>query len=115
MTEPDEMAIAQVKAKYPDRALELVSLTANGDEYHFVMTGPSGPEWKKFLEETSAASGNAAAGSLAIERAALAQIRWPERDEVRRIFDSKPALVGNLAEVLTRMAGVEAEVRAKKL
>jgi hypothetical protein len=120
--EPTPEKIAEIKAKYPDRALELIEAKDGEDEIaHFVLTGPLREEYKKFSDEMLAAkdakqeSDKLASIRGAIERAALAQIRWPDRETVQALFNARPAMVDGFAEVLHKAAGSNVELRAKKL
>jgi len=123
--EPSQDVIDKLKAQFPDRALRLVELhdpNASGDEsLWFIMTGPNKGEYKKFCDEILAgrdAKGEAAKNEAiqsAVEKAALAQIRWPSRDEVKELFEARPALASAFPAELHAAAGQNFEVRAKKL
>jgi hypothetical protein len=124
--EPSAEVIARVKRDFADRSIHLVEAVdgdenKDGDIYFFVMTGPLRDEYKKYIDEVlSAREGKdeKAVGEgvrAAIERLALGQIRHPDRDEVKRIFNIKPALIQNFAVPLQNAAGDAIEVRSKKL
>jgi hypothetical protein len=125
MAEPTPEQIAQLKEKYPDRSLHLVEKfdpkEHEQEPYAFVMTGPSRDELDKFDQEMIAAgkakedSDKKVAIRGACERAACAQIRWPEREEVRRIFGLHPEMVYGFAEDIRSFAGATFETRSKKL
>lgn len=104
----------QVVAKYPDRDVQAVVLKTGETEWFFVLTSPNRDEWRKYRTELSKAGDDDIAIEGAVERAALAQIRFPERDEVKKIFDRKPGLILNFASVLSRLAGLSAETLEKK-
>lgn len=121
MGAPSPEVIHELKAKFPERSLHLVEAVDGETTHHFVMTGPSRDEHKKFTDEMLAAkdqkdeAAKIAALRAAIERAALAQIRWPARDDVQRLFDYKPEMLDGLADTLRQHAGAETEFRTKKL
>lgn len=85
------------------------------------MTGPSRDEYKKFTDEMIAAreckneSDKLSAIRGAIERAALAQIRWPDRESCQAMFNSRPAMMDGFADELHKAAGSNVELRSKKL
>lgn len=110
-------ALEQVRASFPDREVEAVEfdMGAGKPPLFFILTAPDRDEWKKFRSELRKSKNDDDAAENAIERAALAMIRWPERTEVQRIFNRKPGMIGNFAEVISRLAGVDAEAREKKL
>lgn len=119
--EPSKDVIDRVKASHPDRSLRLVEAIDGEDTYFFIMTGAAREEYKKFTDEML--SGKDAKDDKqqienirgAIERAALAQIRHPDREECKRIFNFKPAMIQNFAEEIQRAAGANVEVRSKNL
>jgi hypothetical protein len=122
--EPSQEIKDKLKAQFPDRALRLVELhdDASGEAMWFIMTGPNKAEYKKFTDEVLAArdakGGDAAkseALQVACERAALAMIRWPSRDEVKELFESRPGLSSAFPAEIHAAAGANFEVRAKKL
>lgn len=121
MNEPGKEVIERLKSQHADRSLHLVTIVEDGDEIHFVMTGPTKLEYKKFTDEILGAKDKKNDAEMvdavrtAVERAALAQIRWPDRSEVQAVFDRKPALVDSLRDEIHKAAGANAEVRSKKL
>lgn len=121
MAEPNKETIERVKSQHSDRSIHLTTATDGDDVYHFIMTGPNRAEYKKFYDELLGAKEKKTdaemveAVHIAVERAALAQIRWPERAEVQGLFDRKPGLVENFRDELHRLAGANAEVHSKKL
>lgn len=118
---PSDNDIARAKAACPDRALRLVELTNEDDELCFIVSGPSKPEYQKFQEEAQSAvekksdKERAEAARQAIERAALAQIKWPDRDAAQALFVRYPSIYLKFADLLHDMAGDSFEVRSKKL
>jgi hypothetical protein len=104
----------QVTAKYPERDVQAVVLKTGESEWFFVLTSPNRDEWRKYRTELSKAGEDDIACEGAIERAALAQIRHPDRDEVKKIFDRKPGLILNFAPLLSTLAGLKAEAVEKK-
>lgn len=120
--EPSAEVIQQLKSKYPDRELHQVEFGENGisEVECFVMTGPNRSEYQKFVDDITKA-GNAKevdrgqAIRFAIEQNALAMIRWPERDEVKKLFDTYPAAIEKFADKLRETAGGTFELRSKKL
>lgn len=127
--QPSNEQISALKATFPDRSLHLVEAVVKDESSSttdevavFVMTGPSRDEYKKFADEVFAAkdmkgseSDRIVATRGAIERAALAQIRWPARDVVQKLFEHKPAMVDGFADELHKAAGSNVELRSKKL
>jgi hypothetical protein len=122
MEEPSQEVIDGLKKQFPSRSLQRVDVTVIEDEdICLIMTGPSEAEYERFTEsiqkalEIKAPPDRERAARVAIQNAALAQIRWPARDEMNELFARYPALVNTLAEQLHKSAGASAEVRAKKL
>ncbi len=115
MDAPSPEKVLALKAQFPNRSLHEVTLVDGDKEYVFVMTGPARDEFKKFLREVNEARDNLEKGREAIERAALAQIRWPERETVREIFENHPAFPDQFGELVHKFAGSAVEVRAKNL
>ena len=121
MAEPSKEVIERLKAQFSDRSLHLVEIVDEGESMHFVMTGPNKHEYKKFVDEVLGAKEKKTDAEMvdavrsATERAALAQIRWPERAEVQDLFDRRPALVDSFRDEIHKAAGANAEVRSKKL
>ena len=113
---PSPSIVARLKAQFPDRTLERVEMIAsNGTKFVFVVSAPTRFEWKKYQQEGKAATGDVEKQEHVITIAALAQIRWPEKTEARKIFDAHPGLWSNFPEVLNKLACVDVEVRTKKL
>jgi DNA-binding NarL/FixJ family response regulator len=120
--EPSAEVIARLKEKHPDRALHLVTMTHCEQTHHFVMSGANHYEYKKFQDEVLEAGDKAKNSAdklekltLAIKTAALAQIRWPDRTEVDRVFMENPGLIPLFSDKINEHAGSSAEVRSKKL
>jgi len=121
INDPDQLTIAQFKAQFADRALALIEAEDGDTVYCFVMTGPTRDEYDKFAKEMLEASAikndyeRVLAIRSVVERSAFAQIRYPERAEVKRIFDSRPAMIVEFSEHIRNLAGDSITVRAKKL
>ena len=121
INDPDQLTIAQFKAQFADRALALIEAEDGDTVYCFVMTGPTRDEYDKFAKEMLEASAikndyeRVLAIRSVVERSAFAQIRHPERAEVKRIFDSRPAMIVEFSEHIRNLAGDSITVRAKKL
>ncbi len=126
MSEPSKEVIDKIKAQFPDRALRLVELVdaesgSDGESIFFVMTGPNRDEYKKFVDEMLSAKdakGDSERNerlTAAVEKAALAMIRWPDRAEVVELFRNRPALSSAFPKELHASAGANFEVRSKKL
>jgi len=117
--EPAKDTIEKVKVEHAERSVYHVEIDQDGDTYHFLMTGPSEPEYKKFRSEILAAKGSETEQTdlidEAIKKAALAQIRWPARDAVVALFKHFPAIHHSFRNEIHKAAGTTAEVRAKKL
>jgi hypothetical protein len=113
--------IEELKAKFPDRELHRIELVDGNEASHvLVMTGPNRDEYRKFVSDVQRASDSKPADKLeairfAIEQNALAQIRWPDRDDVKALFSSLPAMVEKFADKLHETAGGTIELRSKKL
>jgi len=116
--------VAQLKEKHSDRSLHQVDKYDPDDtsvSYTFVMTGPNRDELDKFEQEMLATDKvsdkheKKSAIRTAIEKAALAQIRWPDRDEVKRIFGLHSEMVFSFATDLRHFAGDTFATRTKKL
>ncbi len=115
MNAPDESVISKLKVQHKDRALHLVEMTDGEESLFFVLSGPNREEWRKYTREMTESERDVEKMTAAIERAALAQIRWPDREEVKQLFDTKPGIVSNFGEELSKAAGSHVEVRTKKL
>lgn len=125
--EPTQQQIAQIKAQFPTRSLHRIELSPDLkegvelDTLVFVMTGPNVGEYEKYVEDVHKA--NAITDPLdrtralrsAVQRNALAQIRWPDRDRVMDLFANYPAMSMSFAGLLHSTAGSSYEVRSKKL
>lgn len=106
-------ALERVKREFPLKRVKRIVIDHDGDMLPFVLTAPNRIEWKKYRTELEAAKGNTDKAEFAIECAALAMIRWPEREVVREIFDNRPGIIQLFAEPLGQLAGIYAEVSAK--
>ena len=121
--QPSADRIAQLKTQFSDRSLHIVDVIGDDGEaqYCFIMTSPSSDEMAKFCEEAINAEEAKDAKEQrrmlhgAISRAAMAQIRWPERDEVRKIFEYNSEMLWKIGPLLRKHAGEGAEFRSKKL
>lgn len=124
---PPQDKIDFIKSQFPERALYEIDAVAvdkdTGEEtvLTVIMTGPSREEYRFFINKMLAAKETKDEGDRlwairsSIENAALAQIRWPEREEVRKAFDSRPEMVDGFAAKLQMAAGSNVELRSKKL
>ena len=110
---PEPSVIDAIKAEFPNRRVKRVVMDDDGEELVFVLTSPIREEWKKYRREMTDAASDIEKMEGAIERAALAQIRWPLRPEVREIFENRPGIIQNFALEITKLAGAHAEVSAK--
>ena len=124
MSEPSPEIIKQLKDKFQDRSLHQVEKYDPKDEntkYVFLMTGPTRDELDKFDAEMLKASevkdtaDRKNAIRSAVERAAYALIRWPDRDECKRVFGLHSDMVFTFAEDIRNFAGASFETRSKKL
>ena len=127
MNEPSQEVIDRLKAQFSTRSLHRVEFsTAAGestelDPVVLIMTGPSVVEYEKFLEDIDRASkvkddlDKGKAYRTVVQNNALAQIKWPDRDEAIALFAQYPAISLNLAQQLHNTAGASFEVRSKKL
>lgn len=116
--------IAQLKEKFSDRSLHQVEKYDPEDvtvTYAFIMTGPTRDELDKFETEMLATDKvpdrmeKKFAIRTVAEKAAIAQIRWPDRDECKRIFGLHPEMVYSFAHDIRKFAGDNFETRTKKL
>lgn len=105
--------IATIKGQFPHRKVKLITIADDGEDLLFVMTSPVREEWKMYRGKITAAGQNIEAIEGAIENAALAQIRHPDRDTVKAIFDARPGIVQSFAEELAKLAGAQVEVTSK--
>jgi len=119
--EPSADVISGLKSKFPNRALQLVEAVDGDESYFFIMTGCNKDEYQKFNDDVMSAKDSkddkskAAAFRSAVERTAIAMIKWPDRETVEALFKEKPAMSMNFAEELHKAAGSNVEVRSKKL
>lgn len=119
---PSDEKIKQLKDLFPDRTLHLIEAADADDQVMaFVMTGPTRDELK-FLDNklTAAREIKDEADKIwsmrsIVENAALAQIRWPDRDECKKAFEARPQMVDGFHEQLRKAAGANIELRSKKL
>lgn len=114
MEEELEKALFSVRTKYPERECESVIVESRGESFGFVMTSPDRVEWRKYRQEISAAGKDLATVEEAMERAVTAQIRYPERETVKALFNKRPAMANALVDLLHRLAGEGSEAREKK-
>lgn len=119
---PDKDKIEQIRAQFPDRALFAVDAVDDNDELMtFVMTAPQRGEYKLFVEQMIKAREVKDEGDRlwkireVVEAAALAQIRWPSREECQKAFMSRPEMVDGFAQELQKAAGSNVELRSRKL
>ena len=124
---PSSENVDFIKSQHPDRAIyeiDAVIAEKNGEEESVLtvlMTGPSRDEYKFFVGKMMAAKEAKDDGDrlwgirLAIENAALAQIRWPDRETVKAAFNGRPEMIDNFAAELQKAAGSNVELRSKKL
>lgn len=119
---PTDERLEQIKAEFPDRSL--VEVEAVDGEDHvmtFVMTGPTREEYKFFVNKMIAArevkdeADRLWAIRLAVENAATAMIRWPDRDEVKKAFGRHPEMIDGFAAEIQKAAGSNIELRSRKL
>ena len=121
MTEPSKEIIERLKSEHTDRSLMQIEIDHEGETYYFLMTGPNEIEYKKFMtevmdgKEKPKESEQMDAIRDATKRAALAQIRWPDRDQVKELFNRFPGMSSRFREKLHEAAATSAEVRSKKL
>jgi hypothetical protein len=112
---PSQDQIEAIKVKFPGRVLKLITLKQDDEETHFIVTAPLRVEYRKYLDEMAAIKGDSNKILDAIAVAAVAQIRYPDRDTVLDLFDKHPRWPEHFAEHLHAMAGANAEVSAKNL
>lgn len=112
---PSEDVVIKLKAKFPNRSLHSVEIDVSGETFYFLMTGPTKVEFKKYHEELKAAGSDGVKLIQAVETAALAQLRWPEREDIQALFEHYPGLPTHFGEYIGEFAGVNADSRAKKL
>lgn len=112
---PNDGEIAQLKAQFAGRELVLVEMVDGEDVFSFVMTRPTKLEFTKYRQDVLKVQGDVEKIEDAVERGALAQIRWPDRARCKEIFETAPGLVQNFSDELKKLARVEVEVRSKKL
>lgn len=112
---PAESQLETIKAKFEDRIVTIKRLGDQYEEYEFVLTSPTDAEWTRFQKEIREAGSDGDKKMAAVKGAAMAQIRFPERVEVQRIFAKRPGIAVNFFSILSGLAGVDAEEREKKL
>ncbi len=115
MSEIPSSEIARAKGEFSDREVVNISIADGDNEHAFLMTSPKREEWKKYRREVTESANDIEKIEAAIERAALAQIRWPSRDEVKALFDRRPGIIQLFADELAKLAGAQSEVVSKKL
>jgi hypothetical protein len=122
LTAPSQETINRIKAEFPDRPLYQVDAIDKDDELmSFLMTAPSRDEHKMYtkrmlaVKEVKDEDDRLWQCRMIAENAALAQIRWPDREECKKAFDARPAMVDNFHDELLKAAGSLIEFRSKKL
>jgi hypothetical protein len=110
---PGPEIVNPIREAHPHRAVAVVTLGVAGTDHHFVMTSPNRDERKKYIGEMKAANNDSDKIESAIEKAALAQIRWPARDVVVELFNNRPGIILHFADELAKLDGTGAEVRSK--
>lgn len=119
--EPGKEIIERLKGEHSDRSLLHIEIDHEGTTYHFLMTGPNAPEYKKFVGEILGAKDKEKEADQneavrdATKRGALAQIRWPDRGAVETLFNRFPGMHTHFRTELHNAAAMSAEVRRKKL
>lgn len=121
---PSQESIEQIKGQFPDRPLFLIEVQDGSDELMpFVMTAPSRDEYRMYTAKMLEAKNDKGKDEndqlwrlrLIAENAALAQIRWPDRETCKKAFEARPEMVDNFHEELRKAAGSLIEFRSKKL
>jgi hypothetical protein len=118
---PSPEKINELKQKFPERSLHQVDITICGETHTLLMTGPSTVEYDKYTDEMLKAIElkDSAEKQRALRRAqlthVLAETRWPDRDDVNRLFEHAPEAVDEMQKPCREHAGSSAEVRSKKL
>lgn len=124
MSEPSPEIIKQLKEKHSDRSLhQLEKFDADDSDvkYTFLVTGPTRDELDMMDQELLKCESVADKHDYKVkirnvaEKAAYAQIRWPEREEVKRIFGLHPEMSFSFVKDLRKFAGDSFETRSKKL
>lgn len=127
MQTPTQDKIDFIKSQFPDRVLyeiQAVAVDKNTGEDHVLtvlMTGPTRDEYKMYVNKVLAAqeikdeADRIWQTRTAVENAALGQIRWPDREDVRQAFNARPEMIDGFAAELRKAAGSNVELRAKKL
>lgn len=105
---------AKVQAAHPEREVKAFVIEAGAKALFCVVTSPTRIEWTKYRADMAKAGSSDDQIEAAIERAALAQIRYPERSEVERFFNAKPGVIPMFAKILSDLVGAGAEAREKK-
>lgn len=120
--QPSKEKIEQIKAQFPDRELHEVTAVDDKEQVMvFIMTSPERGEYKIFVEKLMEVSSLKTESEQlwkvreVVENAALAQIRWPDREECQKAFRLKPEMIDKFSDELRRQAGSQIELRSKKL
>jgi len=111
--DPTTAHMEPIKAQYPNRVVDSVEMKVGEKSFHFILTSPTRDERKKYVQEMKAAGQDIEKIEAAIEKAALAQIRWPDRPVVIEIFNNHSGLIQHFADELANLDGSGAEVRSK--
>jgi hypothetical protein len=121
VSDPPQDKLESIRSLFPGRALFLVeAMDAEEQAMSFVMTAPERGEYRLFVEQIFKAREQKNdvdkiwATRAAVENAALAQIRWPSREECMEAFQKRPAMIDGFAEELQKAAGEQIEFRSKK-
>ncbi len=114
MQEPTAADLDKVKSDFPNREVMPFCLSDSFGEYWFILTSPNGAEWTKYLQEIKTAGGDVELLNKAVTRLAIAETRYPERQEILNLFERRPGLAQQFASPLGEMAGLDAEGHLKK-
>lgn len=114
MESPADEEVDKIKAQWKDREVRELEMSDEYGDYSFIVTSPSKAEWSKYVQEMTNAKGDFDLGVKAIERLALAQVKWPERAHVMQLFEKRPGMIQNFAEPLSELAGTGVKATIKK-
>jgi hypothetical protein len=103
----DDATIEELKAKYPDEDLHLLS----GGGVEAIARAPRAKEANQFRDLLF----NEKTRPRAMERLVRACVVWPSAAELGKLLDQKPLLAEKWAEKLQELAGGEVEIEVKKL
>lgn len=104
-----DAVIGKLRADHPGKELRIAEHSTLPD--FIVFRVPTRPEWRIFRGLQADPKTRTDASQMLVDTCVL----WPEKDDLRKQLDAHPALVEVWAGEIVEAAGVDANVKQKKL